>query len=354
MDSSTALRGLPAWVVGGYTADMGGSATGLTLFSSALAAGGVSEDAAVTLASPSYLIRHPDQPWLFAVSESSPSTLSSLRLTATGLVLTATVETGGEAACHLALSRNGQHILVAHYGSGSVASVGLRPDGTLSERLDLLTFAGSGPDPERQQSAHAHQVVRDGDEVLVCDLGTDRVHRLTLDSAGRLRLAGEIDLPPGSGPRHCVVRANYLVVACELAGTLWAGARTATGWHGVAELPASTRGGQRSVPSALVADGDRLFLANRGPGTVSVFDLDQGSGRVSAVTEFDCGGRSPRDLALTADRLWVANQAENLVTVYDRRTLPPVGDTLRIPTPSPACVVPLDDPGVPTARALRK
>ena len=176
-------------------------------------------------------------------------------------------ESGGEVGAHLALSPDGRHLVVAHYGSGSVSSFAVDDRGRLSERLDLMTFDGSGPVPERQDGSRAHQVVFAGGELLVADLGTDRVHRLVLGADGRFRTGAEpIVLPAGSGPRHLVLIEDYLVVACELSAELWLGRRSDDGWTEVQRVPASTVEIDKPIyPSALRADGIRSSWPTAAP-----------------------------------------------------------------------------------------
>ncbi len=222
--------------------------------------------------------------------------------------------------------------MVAHYGSGSVSSFAVDDGGRLSERLDLMTFDGSGPVPERQDGSRAHQVVFAGGELLVSDLGTDRVHRLVLDADGRFRTGAEpIVLPAGSGPRHLVLIEDFLVVACELSAELWLGRRSDDGWTEVQRVPASTVEVDEPIsPSALRADGNQVFVANRGAGTIAVFELDLPSGRLIRLTEFPGGGSCPRDLVVHPDGLWVANQTNHLISVFSRSALPPARRALRV------------------------
>jgi 6-phosphogluconolactonase len=241
------------------------------------------------------------------VSETSPSLLTSLRIEPDGgLVRLSSVPTSGDAACHLAWSPDGRHLVVAHYGSGSVSSVAVTADGQLTGVVGRVRFIGSSPDPERQTEPHAHQVVVDGAELLVADLGTDQLYRLALDDSGQFAtVAGAVGLPAGSGPRHLVVVADHLVVACELSGQLWVAVRTAEGWQHVQTVPASGRaGGPAAVPSAIRAHGEEIFVANRGPETVAVFGLDSDEHRLRPIQEFPGGGAEPRDLVVTSDRLW--------------------------------------------------
>lgn len=341
MPPTPAAAALPEVLVGGYTAGQAGRARGLTVLRPA--ASGLAAVSTLELPSPSYLVTHPRERWLFAVSEDAPARVSSALVRDDGsAALLSSVDTGGDGACHLALSPEGRRLLVANYGSGSVSSFLVGPDGRLGPLVDLVTFSGSGPDPDRQQAPHAHQVVWDGEEVLVADLGTDRLHRLQVAEDGGLAEAGPaVRLPPGSGPRHLVVLEEHLVVACELSGRLWLGQRDRTGgWREVASVPcsgASTAG--PVLPSALRADGDVLFVANRGPSTVATFRFDRDAGRLDPVAEFGCGGAGPRDVALGPGQLWVANQADDVLSVFDRTSLPPSGPPLQVPAPTPTCIV---------------
>ena len=62
------------------------------------------------------------------------------------------------------------------------------------------------PRPDRQGSSRAHCVVEGrAGEVFVPDLGNDRVWVLHREGESDLVLAGHLQAPPGSGPRHAVV-----------------------------------------------------------------------------------------------------------------------------------------------------
>lgn len=75
-------------------------------------------------------------------------------------------------------------------------------------RQALVTFEGNGPNKIRQESSHPHQVIfhhKLQEEILVPDLGTDKVWRLTKNAGGIWDVAGYVDFPSGTGPRHAVV-----------------------------------------------------------------------------------------------------------------------------------------------------
>jgi 6-phosphogluconolactonase len=334
-------------VLGGYTPETGGHAEGVSAFVVHSTGSDAVQVSAAGLPSPSYLIAHPDRPWLFAAGEGTPGQVSSLAVGAGGgLEVLSTATVTGDGSCQLALTPDGRHLVVANYGSGSISSFAVAPDGTLSEQLDLLQFAGSGPDQERQEAPHAHQVVAHAGELLVCDLGTDLIHRVTLDDTGHFGAAGPpVQLPGGTGPRHLVVVEEHLVVACELSAEVWLGRPHTGGWREAARVPSSAAAGEARVyPSGIVADGRRVFVANRGPGTVAVFDVDLEQGALVPVAEFGCGGTAPRDLTLSRGRVWVANEPDDLVSVYPTSALPDAELEFELAAPSPSCVVLLSDP----------
>lgn len=345
--------------VGGYTTEMGGGAAGIATY--------VPEQVSPTqvrlkalepveLISPSYLVPHPTQPWLFAVSEAAPALVSSLRIEESGaLTPLTTTPSGSDGACHLAVSPDGSFVVVAHYSRGAVSSFPIHGDGTLGPRADLLELAGSGPDRERQDQSHAHQVVFDvaavPDRLLVPDLGADVVWQLRLDGDGRLTQAADpVRAPAGAGPRHLVVLDDLLICVLELSGEVAVAGRRAGG--SFADLssvgPSSTAdGADRAYPSAVRAAGTVVYVANRGPGTVTAFDADPATGSVRRASEFGCGGPWPRDLVIEGGRLWVANQSTDEVCVL----ADPAGTgnwrpELVLGSPSPAAIVLSARPGV--------
>jgi 6-phosphogluconolactonase (cycloisomerase 2 family) len=332
--------------VGGYTAESDGHALGVTSLLNERSAKRVRLETVSTLelVSPTWLTRHPTLPVLFATGETNPGTLSSLRFDDDGaLSLLSTVETAGDGACHVAISPDGQHALVASYLSGVLSVFEVRPNGTLSDLVDSVEFVGSGPVADRQEGPHAHQVVFVDDLVLCCDLGADRIHRLRLDPSGALIPAGEaLRLPAGSGPRHLVVVEDHLVVACELSGELWLVGRDGEDFAPLSAVPTSTRDGHNQ-PSGIAAAGTRVYVANRGVDTIGVFDLDPAAGTLTPVAEFDCGGAWPRDLSVDAGLLWVSNQNSDAISLFEVSLMPPEGPVAELTLPSPTGVVLVHD-----------
>ena len=337
---SDPFDGLRYVVIGGYTAEQGGDAPGLVV----AAPTGSPDDPVATrsvaeVVAPSWVLAHPSRPWLFTAGESTPSTIDSFGWDEAGrLHPLSAVPSGGAGACHLALSEGETFLLAANYDSGSVSSFAVADDGTLTGPVDVLQLTGSGPDRERQDGPHAHQILPLDGELLVCDLGTDRIHRLLLDAGGVFhRAADPIVLPPGSGPRHAVVVGDLLIVACELSSELWVGRRADHDWTHLQLVSTTSATTEPRYPSGIVTDGRTVVVATRGPDTISTFAIEPDGLR--PLAEVASGGKWPRAIELRGDQLWVSNQDSGRVAVLDLSDPAEPRRIVDFAAPSATCVV---------------
>ncbi|GAB2596702.1 hypothetical protein Aab01nite_72090 [Paractinoplanes abujensis] len=333
--------------VGGYTADKGGDGEGIVRLRRDPATGELTRSGVVARTpSPSFLTRHPALPVLYAVNELDPDgTVSAFTVDAAGdLTPLASRPTGGSDPAHLAVTGDGRHLLVANYGTGSVAVFPLDADGAPGERTDLLTLTGSGPVADRQAGPHAHMVFPLRDEVLIADLGSDKVWRARLDPvAGRLTLlAPAVSAPPGTGPRHVRFSPDgALFVVGELSGELTWWRPGADGSLDLAGRAATTTAEGENYPSEVVVrpDGRFVYVANRGPNTVTTFAWDGAA--ATLVAETPAGGDWPRHMILVGDHLYVTNQRSRSVTTLriDPETGVPVAPAASAAEPTPTCLL---------------
>ncbi|MFD6416050.1 lactonase family protein [Streptomyces sp. NPDC060194] len=304
-------------------------------------------DATDAVDNPSFLALSPDGAVLYAVSETDRGAAAALRTAGERPeLLGAAVPVEGAGPTHLSVA--GGHVLTANYASGSVTALPLAPDGSLTPAPRVLQHRGSGPNQERQQGPHAHQVLPDpsGRWVLSVDLGTDSVRVCALEK-GELAIRAETALRPGSGPRHLAFHPDgrHAYVVNELAPTLtvcrWdaeAGALEPLGETRLLENEATAHGSEVVV----APDGRFAWVATRGSDLISVLALDGSGAGARLVTTVSCGGHWPRDLALGPDgrHLYAANEHSGDVTWFtlDAETgIPRHGGS--VPVPAASCVV---------------
>lgn len=134
----------------------------------------------------------------------------------------AQVSSKGHSPCHLYATKD--EIWVANYMSGSISSYPISPQHPYfltSEPSALIQLEGKGPNAERQESAHAHQVVlTESGELLIADLGSDKVLRYIKSPQGQWTPNGHISYPAGGGPRHFAFYDDHLYTVLELSSAL--------------------------------------------------------------------------------------------------------------------------------------
>ncbi|WP_329092907.1 lactonase family protein [Streptosporangium sp. NBC_01469] len=337
--------------IGGYTPDTDGSGPGITL----VELGSLARLGETAASGPSFLAVHPTLPILYAVGESERGTIGVFARAGDGtLSPLAQRPSEGSAPCHLAVDPTGTRLAVTNYGDGTVSVHGIDGSGLLT---DVWIF------PYRE-GAHAHQAVFGPDGVLyVSDLGCDEVRRYLVGDEVVPHPAGPVRLASGMGPRHMAWSGGHWYVAGELDGTVrvyevsggsgpsgssgfsgspdvpdGSGASGAPdgGWREIAVVPASGSEG-RNQPSHLEVSGGLVYVANRGPDTISVF---AGPG-LEPVAEVPCGGVWPRHFAAADGHMYVANQRSDGVAVLPLKggVPQPAEEVFAVGTPS--CVLPL-------------
>ena len=326
--------------LGCYTEGAGGLGEGVAVARRDPATGALRDPVvAASTPSPSFVAGHADL--LYAVNELENGGLTAFRVhDDLSLTELGRWSTGGSFPCHVAVDPRGTHLVVSNYGSGSVTTFPLAADGVPSGPGQVDQHYGRGKHPQRQEGPHAHSAMPTPDGLLAVDLGLDTVYRYDVDPATGAK--GEAHpmllLRPGTGPRHIVHSGQSLYVVGELAGTLTSFSGSDGQWHETGTVATSVV--PDAAPSEVVVAGRYLYVANRGPDTIVVFDTTPRS--LVRVGEVSTGGSWPRHFAIVDGFLYVANERSHTVVTFalDPATgLPvPTGDVL--PTPSPTCVLP--------------
>lgn len=248
--------------------------------------------------------------------------------------------TQGTANCHVALTSKGDRLFAAGYLNGTLSAHEVS-GGHIAPASVVYRYTGSGPNPARQEAAHAHQaaISPDGRWLYVCDLGSDRVwiHDLRKLSSDTTALPSFTVEPAGAGPRHLVFhpREPLLYILCELDGALltcrW---EAATGALSQLDrqltLPSDFKGEPAAAAIKFHPGGQALYVSNRNHNSVGVYQLAR-DGRPVFQARIPCGGNSPRDIECDPSGRWllVANQESGTIlpVAVDPSTGLPTGRT---------------------------
>ncbi|GHH62632.1 hypothetical protein GCM10017673_02190 [Streptosporangium violaceochromogenes] len=310
--------------IGGYTPDTGGSAVGIA----AVELGSLARLGDTPAFGPSFLAAHPRLPVLYAVGETRRGTVGTFARGAGAPVPLAQRPSGGSFPRHLAVDPAGGLLAVANYGDGTVTLHRLDASGLPA--AEVWTF------PHRAGS-HAHQAVFGPDGVLyVPDPGAGEIRRYLTGKDGedgkgvRPHPEGPVRLAPGVGPRRVARHADHWYVLGGLDGTVRV---YDDGWR---ELRAvATGAGEGNRPSHLEVSGGLVYVANRGPGTISVFSPVT----LEPVAEVACGGCRPRHFAVADGRMYVANQRSCGVAVLELEGGVPRPGAAGLAIGTPSCVL---------------
>ena len=305
---------------------------------------------------PTFLAVHPSGDYLYAANENQDGTIGAYEILDDGGLKLLNVESAkGSGPCHITLDGDGKNVFVANYGSGSIACLPVKEDGSLAPASSAVQHKGSSVDKGRQEGPHAHSIYADAGEkfVYACDLGLDQVliYRLDAEKGGLTPATPpHATVPPGSGPRHLAFHPDggYAYVLSEMASTISVfkhdadtGALTAI--QNVSTLPANFKGNTSTAEIFAHPNGRFVYASNRGHDSIAAFSVDEQSGKLKPIGHTSTGGKTPRNFAIDPSGMWLiaANQDTNnfIVLKIDPATgaLKATGQSLTVGMP--VCVI---------------
>jgi 6-phosphogluconolactonase len=261
----------------------------------------------------------------------------------------------GSGPCHVLLDKTGHNILVANYGSGSLAVFPVQSDGRLGDSTAFIQNTGKSIDTSRQEGPHAHCMVLDAANrfVFACDLGIDKTMIYKFDSRHGTLTPNDppfASAKPGAGPRHIAFHPNgrHAYVIHALNSTIAVFAYDPR--HGslkelqtISTLPDDFKDYSHAAEVEVHPSGKFLYGSNRGSDTIAVFAIDRIAGTLTPIEYQPTKGKTPRHFIFdpTGRFLLVANQDSDNIVVFaiDPATgrLKDTGHTLEVP--SPACIM---------------
>ena len=319
---------------------------------------------AAEIASPSFLAIHPHHQFLYAVNEISnfsgdkSGAVSSFSIDATAgkLTLLNQKTSGGDGPCHLDLDKSGKFVLVANYGGGSIETLRIRDDGSLTDPSAFIQHKGSSVNPQRQEGPHAHYITTDPANrfALACDLGLDKVLVWQFGASDGILVPNDppsASVKPGSGPRHLafhpIGRFAYVIneLFCTVTAFSYDEARgELKELQTISSLPAdeTVKPNYSTAEIEVHPSGNFLYGSNRGHNTIVVYAIAKKSGKLTLVEHQSTQGKTPRGFSIdpTGQYLLAGNQDSNTVVVFrinpKSGCLTPAGKSIEVG--APVCV----------------
>ena len=343
--------------VGTYT---GGESRGIYLFRMNQETGELtSEGLAGETMNPSFLALHPNGRYLYSVNEISgfggkpTGVVSAFSVTPTTGMLNFLnpKASGGGGPCHLVVDAEGNHVLVANYGGGSVEVLPILESGQVGDPTSFVQHEGSSVNSERQTCPHAHGIYLDAANrfAFVPDLGLDKIFVYRFNAkTGSL---SPNDPPyaavkPGSGPRHFAFHpdGHRAYVINEMLCTITAfsydpekGVLKET--QTLSTLPGRLRSGYSTAEIFVHPSGRFLYGSNRGHDSIVVCAIDSESGHLKVVEHKSTGGKTPRSFGIdpSGKFLLATNQDSDTIVVFtidqESGKLEPTGQQLKASKP---------------------
>ncbi len=228
----------------------------------------------------------------------------------------------GGAVCHIAVASKTIALVASYLGGLTVHRVDA--NNGVSPAHQHITYSGNGPNKDRQEASHPHYaaVTPDGSQVLVCDLGCDKiwVHPFDGNSLGE---AVGVAIEPGSGPRHLAIHPTLprLYLMGELDAKLRVLEAVVTTWQEIAvhpTLPDEFTGEPAGCAIHFHPNGKTLLVSNRNSNSITVFTIDA-AGDLERAAVFHCEGQTPREFAISPSGRWllVVNQDSHQIVPFE-------------------------------------
>lgn len=225
--------------------------------------------------------------------------------------------TKGQAPCHLGLNSSETHLFVANYSSGSVSVFPVTEQGEILPACNMMINIGSN-------NAHAHYVkeIPYSKKIILSDLGLDKVIIYKYkNNYSTFELLYEIDIAPGSGPRHLVFKDehNLLYVVMELTSEVYFYKYIDKQYKFMQKISTVNSSKKNSCAAIHFSKcKNYLLVSNRGDDSIAVFKLDV-DGLMSLVNIFDVGCKNPRDFLFdpTGKYIFVAGKDSDIINVFN-------------------------------------
>ena len=305
---------------------------------------------AAKLDNPTYLAISSNNQFLYSVAkEGSKGGVSAFALNKSNgeLQLLNTLTAEGSPPCHVSLDRDNRYLLSGNYHKGLVEAYTLnKENGSINGEPSIVEHKGVTED----QKPHTHFAAFTPDEqfITVIDLGLDQLLTYKLLNDQLIKVS-QLNLKPGSGPRHLVFHPNgqYAYLLTELSSEIIVvkydeEKGTFTQVQSISTIPTHFTENNQCSAIHISSDGNFIYAGNRGHNSIAVFRVDQDTNTLVFVEYISSEGAWPRDFSLDPTETFVigSNQESSNLVVYRRDSVTGKLTLLQadIEVPHPVCI----------------
>ncbi|RZA03956.1 MAG: lactonase family protein [Sphingobacteriaceae bacterium] len=312
------------------------------------------------VSNPSYLTASPDNKFVYAVTEDSPTgAVTAFKFDAGyGKLEKINSQPTGAGPAHIAIDKDQKNVFVSNYGSGSLAVVPINKDGSLGAPTQTIQSEGKSINAARQATPHVHSATFSPDEkfLFVADLGTDKIniYRYRASKVPALTAETPVSVKPGSGPRHMDFSADgkFLYVVNELTATVTAYSVDGAKLTEIQTVPITDENFKGKFSAAdihISPNGKFLYASNRGEvDEIVTYEISPVTGQLRFIERYRTMGKTPRNFIIdpTGKFLIVANQGSNTVNVLsiDQKSgrIFPTRNSIQVDSPACLKLVPVE------------
>ena len=231
----------------------------------------------------------------------------------------------GASNCYVSVDEARDLVYAANYHLGEVRVYKRLTDGSLALTDTVKHADHHGPKPEQKGALCHFANLAPDNRLVVCDLGNDTVSTYAVSAEGKLSDEKIYQSAAGSGDRHITFSADgkTAYLACELDSTVEV-LNYENGTFNLVQklstLPADYTDFNGVAAIRLSADGNFLYVSNRGHDSIACFSVAADNKKMTLFDIVPTEGNIPRDFNFNAseDFILVAHQDSDNLTVFNR------------------------------------
>lgn len=277
--------------------------------------------------SPTYIVMDREKDQIISISARKEGGISLYSKVENKYVLTDEFLEMGSSPCHLYFDEKRRFLYSSNYHKSRLDIFYIGEKNI--QHLECRRFSGSSIISPDQDISRIHMAINDRDDenLIVCDLGSDKVYIMKISDDGKVESMNFFYTEPGFGPRHITYGSvdNIYYLIGELSSEIYVLNYDIDNLkfsliQKISSLPDDIFVEKNTASAIKVSkDGRFLYSSNRGADIITVFEVGE-DGRLRYSSYVESGGKTPRDFGFynNEEYVVVGHQNEEYCTILSR------------------------------------